>query len=306
MIQPILEKAVRDARPAAERGEPESYIPELAKADKRLLGASIFTLDGGRFSAGDTKVRFSIQSISKVISLAAAIELCGFGAVFDQVGMEPTGDAFNSLMRLEISESCPGNPMINSGAIAVDSYLEPKISFDGMLAFTRELCMDGDIELDEAVYHSEMSNISRNRAIAYLLENNGVIKNDVERTLDFYVRMCSLRVTAESLAGFGLLLANGGADPATGTRLLRADTVRTVKTIMLTCGMYNGSGRFAVMVGLPSKSGVGGGILSVADRRMGIGIFGPALDEKGNSVAGEIALEYISRELKLHIFADGS
>lgn len=135
-----------------------------------MPGASVFTMYGGRFSAGDSKVRFSIQS-------------------------------------------------------------------------TREPCMDGGIELDEAVYHSEMSNISRNRDIAYLLENNGVIKNDVERTLDFYVKMCFLRVTAESLAGFGMLLANGGADPATGARLLRADTVRTVKMIMLTCGMYNGSGR---------------------------------------------------------------
>ena len=306
MIQTMLEEAVAAALPAVELGEPASYIPELGKVDKGQLGACIFTLDGGRYSAGDTRVRFSIQSISKVISLAAALERCGFETVFDKVGMEPSGDAFNSLVRLETSESHPSNPMINSGAIAVDSYLEPKIPFGEMLDFTRALCMDPDIQLDERVYRSEMSNISRNRAIAYLLENKGVIRSDVERTLDFYVRMCSLSVTAESLAGFALLLANGGVSPETGERLLGPDTVQVVKTIMLTCGMYNGSGRFAVRVGIPSKSGVGGGILSVVDRRMGIGIFGPALDENGNSVAGERVLAHLSRQLKLHIFAGGA
>ena len=301
MIQTILDRAVALARPAAEQGAPASYIPELAKTDPRQLGACIFTLDGGRFSSGDTQVRFSIQSISKVISLAVALERCGYETVFNQVGMEPSGDPFNSLVRLESSESHPSNPMINSGAIAVDSYLEPVISFEEMLSFTRELCMDPEIRLDERVYHSEMSNISRNRAIAYLLENKGVIQSDVERTLDFYVKMCSLSVTAESLAGFGLLLANGGVNPNTGVRLLQAETVQVVKTIMLTCGMYNGSGGFAVRVGIPSKSGVGGGI--VADRKMGIGIFGPSLDQKGNSVAGEQVLEYLSTHLRLHIFA---
>lgn len=304
MIQAILDRAVALARPAAEQGAPASYIPELAKTDPRQLGACIFTLDGGRFSSGDTQVRFSIQSISKVISLAVALERCGYETVFNQVGMEPSGDPFNSLVRLESSESHPSNPMINSGAIAVDSYLAPVISFEEMLAFTRALCLDREISLDERVYRSEMSNISRNRAIAYLLENKGVIQSDVEQTLDFYVKMCSLSVTAESLAGLGLVLASGGVDPNTGARLLKAETARVVKTIMLTCGMYNDSGQFAVRVGIPSKSGVGGGILSVVDRRMGIGIFGPALNQKGNSVAGEKLLEYLSAQLDLHIFAE--
>ena len=156
MIQTILDRAVALARPAAEQGAPASYIPELAKADPRQLGACIFTLDGGRFSSGDTQVRFSIQSISKVISLAVALERCGYETVFSQVGMEPSGDPFNSLVRLESSESHPSNPMINSGAIAVDSYLEPVISFEEMLSFTRELCMDPEIRLDERVYRSEI------------------------------------------------------------------------------------------------------------------------------------------------------
>ena len=302
MIQKILSQAVEAARPAAELGQTASYIPELGKVDKHQLGACVFTLDGGRFSAGDTKVRFSIQSISKVITLAAALETCGFDTVFAQVGMEPSGDAFNAMGKLEAAGSSPSNPMINAGAIAVSSYLEPKLSFDQMLAFARKLCLDPEISLDEAVYRSEMSHISRNRAIAYLLENKGVIRGNVEPALDFYVRMCSLSVTAESLAGLGLVLAGGGISPATGERLLSPDTVRIVKSIMLTCGMYDGSGTFAVQVGIPSKSGVGGGILSVVDRRMGIGIFGPALDAKGNSVAGEQVLRQLSRELHLHIF----
>ena len=302
MIQTVLARAVADARGATELGQTATYIPELGKMDKHHLGACVFTREGGRYYAGDTGVRFSIQSISKVVSLAAALEICGFDTVFERVGMEPSGEAFNAMGKLEAVGSTPSNPMINAGAIAVDSYLEPKISFDEMLAFTRKLCMDPEITLDEKVFHSEMTHISRNRAIAYLLENTGVIRSDVERTLDFYVRMCSLSVTAESLAGLGLMLAGGGVCPATGERLLSPDTVKVVKTIMLTCGMYDGSGTFAVQVGIPSKSGVGGGILSVVDGRMGIGIFGPALDGKGNSVAGIQVLRTLSRALRLHIF----
>jgi len=302
MIQEILVQAVEAGRPEIALGEVASYIPELGKADKNQLGICVYTNDGGRYSVGDTGVRFSIQSISKVISLAAALEICGFKKVFEQVGMEPSGDAFNSLVKLESSNSCPYNPMINSGAIAICSYIEPKISFEDMIALARKLCMDDGIVLDEKVYHSEMSHISRNRAIAYLLESKGVITSDVEKALDFYVKMCSLSVTAESLAGLGLLLANGGIQPETGERLLSAAAVKVVKTIMLTCGMYDGSGEFAVRVGIPSKSGVGGGILSVVEKKMGIGIFGPSLDRKGNSIAGEKVLQYVSEHLGLHMF----
>ena len=141
--------------------------------------------------------------------------------------------------------------MINSGAIAVASYTQPRISFSNMLALTQQLCHDKGVVLDEKVYHSEMENVARNRAIAYLLESKGVIKGNVEEALDFYVRMCSLSVTAEGLANLGLLLANDGVDPNGGGRLLESDTVRVVKTIMLTCGMYDGSGEFAVRVGAP-------------------------------------------------------
>ncbi|MEY8395361.1 glutaminase A [Lachnospiraceae bacterium 45-P1] len=304
IMEEMLEQSIEIARPSIARGEVATYIPELGKVDKNQLGICVFTKEGERFFAGDTTVRFSIQSISKVISLAAALEHCGFDTVFEQIGMEPSGDAFNSLIKLESSNSHPYNPMINSGAIAICGYLVPVISFEEMTELARTLCRDDGIIMDEKVYQSEMSHISRNRAIAYLLESKGVITSDVEKTLDFYVRMCSLSVTAESLAELGLLLANRGIQLSTGRHLLKPDTVRVVKTIMMTCGMYDGSGEFAVRVGLPSKSGVGGGILSVADRKMGIGIFGPALDKKGNSIAGERMLQYLSEKLNLHMMGE--
>ena len=158
------------------------------------------------------------------------------------------------------------------------------------------------MELDKTVFNSERANISRNRAIAYLLESKGIIESDVEDTLDLYTKMCSLTVTAESLANLGMVLANDGIDPQTGTRLLSAETVHTIKTIMLTCGMYDSSGQFAVHVGVPTKSGVGGGLVSTVDKEMGIGIYSPSLDEKGNCIAGRPVLEHLSKELKLHIF----
>ena len=306
MIRPVLEKALQEGAARIPDGEVATYIPELGNADKNQLGVCIYTKDGKRFSAGDTKVRFSIQSISKVITLAVALEICGFDAVFQRVGMEPSGDAFNSLLKLEVSSGYPYNPMINSGAIAICSYIEPELTFNEMLRRTRKLCTDPEIVLDRSVFQSEMSHISRNRAIAYLLESKGVITGDVERILELYVKLCSLSVTAESLANLGMLLANGGIHPETGERLLQSGTVRVVKTIMMTCGMYDGSGEFAVRVGIPSKSGVGGGILALVDQQMGIGIFGPALDKKGSSIAGIRVLEYLSAQLGLHFFSDES
>ena len=302
-LKEILEHAMELARQEIPFGETASYIPELGRVNKNQLGVSIFTCDGVRESVGDTQVRFTIQSISKVITLAVALEKCGFYKVFEKVGMEPSGDAFNSLVKLDVSSDHPFNPMINSGAIAITSYLLPLVSFDDMLEITRQLCMDPDIVMDGNVYQSEMNHLSRNRAIAYLLESKGIIAMDsVRDTLDLYVRMCSLSVTAESLAGFGLVLAANGIHPVTGKRLLDENVVKVVKTIMLTCGMYDGSGEFAVHVGIPSKSGVGGGILSVVDHHMGIGIFGPSLDSKGNSIAGRHILRHLSKELNLHLF----
>lgn len=302
MIQSILEQAMDEGRKQIPLGETASYIPELAKADKNQLGVSILTRQGNWYEAGDARSRFTIQSISKVISLAVALEKCGAAKVFEKIQMEPSGDAFNSLIKLDLDSRYPYNPMINSGAITVVSYLVPEISFEGMLEYSRKLCMDPGIVLDQRVCDSELSHSARNRAIAYLLESKGIVESDVEASLKLYVQMCSLSASARSLAGFGMVLAGGGIHPVTGERLLGKETVQVVKTIMLTCGMYDGSGKFAVKVGVPSKSGVGGGILSVVNRRMGIGIYGPALDGKGNSIAGQCVLKYLSEKLHLHMF----
>lgn len=303
-MEKILETAVEEGKKMTALGRTASYIPELGRMDKSYLGVCVCAGNGQYYKYGDADVRFTIQSISKVISLAVALERCGFARTFDRVGMEPSGDSFDSLVKLDLTSDYPSNPMINSGAIAIASHLVSEVSFEQMLKFTRLLCMDDDITLNEKVYHSEMGHISRNKAIAYLLESKGILENSVEESLKFYVRMCSLNVTAASIAGFGLVLASGGVNPVTGKRLLHSWVVQIVKTIMLTCGMYDGSGKFAVEVGVPSKSGVGGGILSVVDKRMGIGIFGPSLDEKGNSIAGQYVLRELSSKMKLHMFAD--
>ena len=265
-MERVLREALEAGRMHIERGECASYIPELARADKNDLGICVITRSVDRYTAGDTKKRFTIQSISKVISLAIALERLGYDRVFDKMNMEPSGDAFNSLLKLDMTSDKPFNPMINAGALATVGYLIPEMSFEEMLEYTRRVCMDPGIVVDEKVYQSEMANCARNRAIGYLLQSKGILESDVEKTLERYTRMCSLSVTAESL------------------------------------GMYDGSGEFAVRVGLPSKSGVGGGILAVVEKRMGIGIYGPALDAKGNSIAGQHILEYLSRNLNLHMF----
>ena len=301
-MQNILDKALRQGRSVTGLGEVASYIPELSKADKNHVGVCVMDCVGGCFEAGDVDVRFTVQSISKVVSLAIALELYGMEAVFGQIGMEPSGDAFNSIVKLAGDASRPYNPMVNSGAIAVASYIAPELTFEEMLERTRELCGDPEIAFNEAVYHSEMSTTSRNRAICYLLESKGVLRCGVDEALELYIKMCSLNVTARGLAYLGLLLANGGVRLQDGKQLLQPETVRVVKSIMLTCGMYDGSGEFAVRVGVPTKSGVGGGLLSVVNKRMGIGIFGPSLDKKGTSIAGEKILQYLSAQLKLHVF----
>lgn len=302
MIQEAAEKALDLGRQFIEQGEVASYIPELAKGDKSKLGVCILTMDGERYAAGDFEDRFTIQSISKVITLAVALQTKGFDTVFDKVQMEPSGDAFNSIVKLDLSSDHPYNPLINSGAIAVASFLQADYDFSDLLEWSRSLCLDPGITLDKNVYRSEAATGSRNRSIAYLLKSKGILQGDVDGCLDLYFRMCSLRVTAESLAGFGLVLANDGIDPRSGRQLLDTQVVRVVKTLMLTCGMYDGSGEFAVRVGMPSKSGVGGGIMSCVEGKLGIGTFGPALDTKGNSIGGRRILEDLSRELHLHIF----
>ena len=216
--------------------------------------------------------------------------------------MEPSGEAFNSIVELDLYSGKPYNPMINSGAIAVSDLLLEVCTFSELLEFSRILMSDPKVMLDEKVFRSEMENCSRNRAIGWLLKSKDIITSDVEDILSLYTAMCSLSVSAVSLANMGLLLSLGGVDPSSGKRIISKDTAGIVKTLMLTCGMYDGSGQFAVEVGFPTKSGIGGGLMSVVDKEMGIGIYGPSLDSKGNCIAGKAMLRYLSSSFGLHIF----
>lgn len=301
-VRRVVKEAYLNGLEAAKGGKVADYIPELAKADGEDFGICIMRPEGEPITFGQVDKRFSIQSISKVINLAAALKFLGFREIFSHVGMEPTGDAFNSILKLDTVSDLPFNPMINAGAIQVMSMLSNILDFDGLLDFAREFCMDGEIALNEAVYRSEAETGHRNRAIVYLLKSKGVLQGDAEKTLDLYFKMCSLNVSARTLANMGLLLANGGVDPFSGRHIIHPGYIRTIKSLMFTCGMYDESGEYGVLVGIPSKSGVGGGIMGAASVRWGIGTYGPALNPKGNSAGGIAAMQHLSHLLQLNTF----
>ena len=302
-IRRVLEEAYANGRERAPGGKVADYIPELAKADPGDFGLCVRSMTGETIALGETEKRFSIQSISKVINLAAALKFLGFRETFSHVMMEPSGDAFNSILKLDTASDLPFNPMINAGAIQVMSMLSNIMDFEELLGFARAFCMDGDIALNEAVYRSEAETGDRNRAIAWLLKSKGVLRGEPEKTLDLYFRMCSLNVNAKTLANMGLLIANRGQDPFTGKHILHPGYVRTIRALMFTCGLYDESGEYGVLVGIPSKSGVGGGITASVSGRWGIGTYGPALNPKGNSIGGVAALQHISHLLRLNVFA---
>jgi len=302
-IQRNLDNAVEFARAYLGEGKVADYIPELAKVDPDKIGATVVTIDGGVYHSGDWDQTFTAQSIAKTISLILAIQTAGAKYVFDHVGVEPTGDAFNSMLKLELKDGKPLNPMINAGAIAAVSCIKGEDPFGQFLKLARRLCRRDTIDIDEAVYRSEKATGMKNRSLAYFMKSEGIIEQDVEDVLDIYFRMCSLCVNTEDLAVFGMIMANDGIDPYTGERVVENEILRVVKSLMVTCGLYDGSGEFAVRVGLPTKSGVGGGMVATVEGRMGIAVFSPRLDEKGNSICAYHILEYLSNKLKLHYFS---
>lgn len=305
-MQNLLTDAINYALPFAYEGKPAKYIPELSKMDPKHLGVAIVTMEGEVFCSGDSKVPFTMQSTSKVAALMLAIMDRGEQFVFGKVGMEPTGDPFNSIIKLETMKTAkPLNPMINAGAIAVDSLIlgdsvEDKL--ERLIGFVRKLCHNDKIGFNQDVYKSENATGYRNRALANFMKDADIIEGEVENVLELYFKQCAIEVNAMDLAMMGAVLAGDGKSPVTGELLIPKGVTRLVKTFMVTCGMYDASGEFAVRVGLPSKSGVGGGIVSAVPGKMGIGVFGPALDSKGNSAGGIKVLEYISSKLDLSIF----
>lgn len=302
----LLESVIENNRHYTKEGKVASYIPELINANPDALGISIITLDGEDFFAGDYDTKFTIQSISKIITLMLALIDNGRERVFSKVGVEPTADAFNSIINLETKKiQKPLNPMINAGAIATVSLVYDKSgeeTFERILNFTRKITGNSSIDINHEVYKSEKITGDRNRALAYFMKSMGVIEPDVEEVLDVYFKQCSIEATCKDIAKIGAMLANDGVLPWTGERIVPRNVARIVKTIMVTCGLYDASGQFAVEVGVPAKSGVGGGILAAIPGRMGIGVFGPSLDLKGNSVGGIKVLAELARELDLSIF----
>ncbi len=301
-VQRILEEALLTGRNVLFEGKVASYIPELAKADPGNLGVCLMKKDGTEYHAGEYNIPFTMQSISKTFTLILALQTAGYDKVFSKVGMEPTGDRFDSILQLELKDWRPFNPMINAGAIVTTSCIEADDPFGAFLKLVRKLCGDDRISLNEEVYQSEKRTGTRNRSIAYLLKSDNVLEGEPEEILDVYFRACSVMITARNLAHYGMILSNHGVDPATGEQVVDSQIVRIVTTLMMLCGMYDESGEYAVKVGLPSKSGVGGGICAIARHGVGIGTFGPMLNKKGNSVGGEKILQVLSRNLGLHVF----
>ncbi|MBT2218287.1 glutaminase [Virgibacillus dakarensis] len=297
-------------------GKVASYIPILAEANRDHLGISIIGKDGMTIRSGDVDIPFTIQSISKVLSFITACMERGVGYMLDRVDVEPTGEAFNSIMHLEMKQvKKPFNPLINAGAITVTSILQGKTSdqklkpilnlMEAMLGYRPAINVD--------VYESERDSSMRNRAIGYYLLETGFLESDLNITLETYFKQCSIEVTVDDLARIGMILANDGEDPKAEKEIIPRQVARIVKALMLTCGMYDASGKFATYVGIPAKSGVSGGIMAVAPPRVreeelpfiegcGIGVYGPALDNKGNSIAGIRLLRHIAKQWDLSIF----
>lgn len=306
MNQELIEKALKYGREYTRYGKPANYIEELARMDPSRLGVALCDLEGNIITAGDCDIKFTMQSISKVLTLILAIEQNGYDYVFSKVGMEPTGDAFNSMVRLEhLTNNKPFNPMINAGAIAVTSCIRGgslEKRQEACLDFVRRLTGDPSVDVDYAVYRSEKETGYKNRAIINLMKSNGIIDGNVEEHLDLYFTLCSISVTCRDLAYIAAILANNGRDLKTGEELIPRKVVKLVRSLMVTCGMYDYSGEFAAKVGMPSKSGVGGGIISSPIGQCGIAVYGPALDAKGNSIGGLKILEFLSKEMHLHMF----
>jgi len=306
MKQELIQSALTYGRRFVRYGKPASYIPELASKDPSKLGIAVCDMKGGLVTAGDCEERFSMQSISKVIALILALEQNGFDCVFSKVGMEPTGDSFNSTVRLDhLTNNKPFNPMINAGAIAVTSTIRGS-SLDerkeACLNCARRLTGDPELGVDYEVFLSESETGYKNRAIIYLMRSNGIIEGNCEEHLELYFLLCSLTCSCRDLAVLAATLANNGISPVMGEQLVQPRVVRLVRSLMVTCGMYDYSGEFAATVGMPSKSGVGGGIISCAINRYGIATYGPSLDDKGNSIGGLKMLEYLSDNMGLSIF----
>lgn len=291
------------------RGDSEGavadYIPVLASADPGLFGLCVAEVDGSVHSVGDSAAQFSIQSISKAFVYALVCEEFGHERVRDRVGVNNTGLAFNSVIAIELNDGHPMNPMVNAGAIATTSLMPGSTPQEQWETVRRGLSQFAgrDLVVDEVVYSSEVATNQRNRAIARLLESYGRVTLDPLEVVGVYTRQCALLVDCRDLAIMGATLADGGVNPVTGERVVSAEVCRDTLAVMASNGLYERSGEWLFEIGLPGKSGVAGGVVTIAPGKAGIAAFSPPLDDAGNSVRGQRATAYLSRALGLNIFA---
>jgi glutaminase len=304
-LQTVVTEIAEEMRARPDRGDVATYIPELARVDPAQFGLAVVDAQGKVAAGGDSEVPFSIQSISKVFTLTLALGRVG-DRLWRHVGREPSGSAFNSIVQLEYEKGIPRNPFINAGAIAVtDAILsghKPREVLGDLLRFLHFLADDTSITIDEAVAASEQRTGFRNVALANYMKAFGIIENPVDYTLGVYFHHCAIAMSCRQLAMAGRFLAHQGRNPSTGFAVVPPERARRINAIMLTCGHYDGSGEFAYRVGLPGKSGVGGGILAIAPGNASIAVWSPGLDPSGNSRLGRIALEALTRRMGWSIF----
>ena len=300
----LLEDILTQVRPLIGRGKVADYIPALAEIPGDKLGIAVCTVDGEVFSAGDATERFSIQSISKVLSLALAMARYDEHEIWQRVGKEPSGQPFNSLLQLELEQGKPRNPFINAGALVVCDMLQTRLSApkQRMLEVVRLLAEQPDLAYDSRVAKSEFEHSARNAAIAWLMKSFGNFDNDVITVLQNYFHYCALKMSCTELAKTFLFLANQGRALHLADPVITAQQARQINALMVTSGMYDGAGEFAYRVGMPGKSGVGGGIIAVVPHEMSIAVWCPELDASGNSLAGTAALEILAQRLGRSIF----
>ena len=301
--QSVIDRIRDEVRELWGQGRVADYIPALEKVNPRQFGMAVATLDRQEYSTGDAQVCFSIQSISKVFTLAMVTRHVG-DDIWDAVGREPSGNPFNSLVQLEYEQGKPRNPFINAGALVVTDrlislYPHPK---DAMLEFVRSLCGNDDIYYDKEIARSERLNADRNMSLAYLMKSFGNIRSDVDTLLDVYCHQCAISMSCVDLARAFLFLSNRGVNPFNGRQVLTVSQAKRLGALMLTCGFYDESGDFAFRAGLPGKSGVGGGIAAYIPGNLAITVWSPELNRHGNSLAGMAALEHFTTDIGNSIF----
>jgi glutaminase len=302
-IQQILEEIQAEVHPLLNQGRVASYIPELAVVPGDKFGMAVRTVDGASFAVGDTGERFSIQSISKIFTLTMAMQLAGDG-LWQRVGREPSGNPFNSLVQLEYENGKPRNPFINAGALVVTDVILSHLdnATQTVRDIVRALCGQDDIDFDLSVAASEQASGHRNKAMAYFLKSFSNLDNQPERVLDAYFHHCSLAMTCLELCEAVLFLANNGVAPVSGDLVMTSNQIKYVNSLLLTCGTYDAVGDFAYRVGLPGKSGVGGGIVAIMPGQFSVCVWSPGLDTSGNSLAGTKALELFTTKTGVSVF----